>query len=128
MKYLLDTCTFLWIMTDDVKLSPKAKDLFFTASNEIFLSAISVWEMLVKHGLGRLTFADDPHRVITENCVRYRIAPLAFDDASAFLLPTLPAIHQDPFDRMLICQALAHNLTLMTPDSAIAQYPVPTVW
>ena len=128
MKLLLDTCTFLWIVTDDAALTPRAREVFLDGSNERFLSAVSVWEILAKHALGRLPLPEPPERFVPEQRERHGIAPLSLDEVAVLHLSRLPPLHRDPFDRMLVCQALAGGLALLTPDEQIAKYPVRCVW
>lgn len=128
MRLLLDTCTFLWIASDDPALSERARDLFRDPENDVYLSAASVWEIALKNALGRLPLPGPPETYIPKLRARHAIQPLPLDEESALHLPRLAALHRDPFDRMLICQAIVRGLVLLTPDGAIAQYPVATVW
>lgn len=128
MKLLLDTCTFLWLITDAEELSGAARTLFVDPGNEVFLSAVSAWEMSVKYSLGRLPLPEPPERFVPAQRERHDIAAVALEEQAALYLHKLPPLHRDPFDRMLICQAIQHELTLLTPDPLITQYPVRTVW
>ena len=128
MRLLLDTCTFLWAVRGDAKLSKAAAALFCDPANEIFLSAVSAWEIAVKHQLGRLPLADAPSVYVPRERERHDIAPLPLAEADTLLLDKLPAVHADPFDRLLVCQAIAGGLTLLTPDVVIHRYPVPVAW
>jgi PIN domain nuclease of toxin-antitoxin system len=128
MKLLLDTCTFLWIVTGDASLSAPARKLFSDPANEVFLSSVSAWEIAVKHSLGKLPLPRPPSVLVPEERQRHQIAPLALDEGAALFSAKLPELHQDPFDRMLVCQAMVGGLTLLTPDSLITQYPVATIW
>jgi len=128
MKLLLDTCTFLWIVTGAPDLSPRAHDLFQAPDNEVYLSAASAWEIAVKHGLGRLQLPDPPDRFVREMREAHGIASLPIDEESALHLSRLPALHRDPFDRMIVSQAIVHGLTILTPDPLITQYPGRTTW
>lgn len=128
MKLLLDTCTFLWVITDDPALSVKARDLFTDPVNEAYLSMVSAWEIEVKFGLGKLPLPQVPERFIPEQRERHGIATLPLEEQAVFYLSRLPSLHRDPFDRMLICQAIHHELTLLTPDPLITQYAVKTAW
>jgi PIN domain nuclease of toxin-antitoxin system len=128
MKLLLDTCTFLWLITDDPALSNKARDLFTDPVNEAYLSTVSVWEIEVKFGLGKLPLPQAPERFIPEQRERHGIATLPLEEQAVFYLSRLPSLHRDPFDRMLICQGIHHELTLLTPDPLITQYAVKTAW
>ncbi|MEQ1792989.1 MAG: type II toxin-antitoxin system VapC family toxin [Nitrospira sp.] len=128
MKCLLDTCTFLWIIAGAKELSPKSKEIFANPSNEILLSAVSVWEISVKHSLGKLPLPSTIERFVMEQRERHGIAALPLDERAVLHLHKLPALHRDPFDRMLICQAIEHDCLLLTPDPLIAQYPVRVQW
>ena len=128
MKLLLDTCTFLWIIRNDSALSESAKRVFSQPENEVFLSTISFWEIMVKYQLGRLPLPDSPEEFIIKQRKLHHIEPLALEEIAVSQLARLPNYHQDPFDRMLICQAIAHSLTILTPDKEIKQYPVRCIW
>lgn len=128
MKLLLDTCTFLWIITDAPELSAKARELFIDPANEAFLSAVSTWEISVKHALGRLPLPELPSRFIPTQREKHAIDPLPLEEEATLYLPALPEYHKDPFDRMLICQAMVHGMVILTPDDLITQYPVRSVW
>jgi len=128
MNLLLDTCTFLWIATGDESLSSSARRLFADPANQVFLSAVSAWEIAVKHSLGRLPLPRPPSVLVPEQRRRHQIQPLLLDEEAALFCAKLPELHKDPFDRMLICQAIMGGLTLLTPDQLISQYPVATAW
>jgi PIN domain nuclease of toxin-antitoxin system len=127
-KILLDTCAFLWWVRDDAALSGKARELILNPENSVFLSSVSVWEMTVKHGLGKLPLADLPHIYIPTERKKHEIESLPLTEKAVLHLKSLPQHHKDPFDRMLICQAIEHDLTILTCDGLIVQYPVNTVW
>ncbi|MGR8952983.1 MAG: type II toxin-antitoxin system VapC family toxin [Gammaproteobacteria bacterium] len=128
MKILLDTCTFLWLTTDARELSEKAKILFQNTDNDVYLSSISAWEIIVKYQLGKLPLPGAPDDFIRKQCENNLIKYLALDENAVFQLVRLPEHHRDPFDRMLICQAIAHDLVILTSDELIKQYPVATAW
>jgi len=128
MKLLLDTCAFLWIVADAPELSLRARDLFQSADNEVYLSAASAWEIAVKHGLGRLPLPEPPDRFVRGMREAHGIAALPIDEESALHVSRLPVLHRDPFDRMLVSQAIVHGLTILTPDDLITQYPGRTTW
>ena len=128
MKLLLDTCSFLWLISDDPALSPAARTLFAAAQNQVFLSAASVWEILIKHRLGRLPLPAPAERFVVQQRQAHGIEPLPIMEDAVMHLHKLPDHHKDPFDRILICQAISQGMTLLTPDDAIARYPVPVVW
>lgn len=128
MKILLDTCTFLWLISDAQELTEAGKALFSNAENDVFLSVASTWEIVVKYKLGKLPLPCPPQQFIHLNRTRHHIESLPMDEASVFQLARLPDYHTDPFDRMIICQAIAHGLVILTPDAHISQYPVRTEW
>jgi PIN domain nuclease of toxin-antitoxin system len=128
MRILLDTATFLWIIIDASDLSDDARELFVDPDNEIYLSSVSTWEIAVKHSLGRLPLPDRPARFIPAQRKHHGIDSLALDEEATLHLARLPALHKDPFDRMLVCQAVVQSLVILTPDELISQYPVRTIW
>ena len=128
MKLLLDSCTFLWMALDAPELSANAREAVLNEDNELYLSAASVWEICVKHALGRLPLPAPPHQFLVEQRKACGVASLPVDEGSALHLLRLPALHGDPFDRMLVSQCLVHGLTLVTPDPIIGQYPCCILW
>jgi PIN domain nuclease of toxin-antitoxin system len=128
MKVLLDTCTFLWITTDDENLSDTARQIFRSPNNEIFLSSVSAWEIIVKNGIGKLPLPSLAEEFIVNQRIKHEIETLSLTEKAVFHLYKLPTYHKDPFDRMLICQAIENDLTILTNDSLIVQYPVNTAW
>ena len=128
MKLLLDTCSFIWITTDASELSRRARELFADPNNDIFLSSVSVWEIAVKNRLGRLPLPASPEVFVSSQRERHGIESLSLDEESCLQLLRLPPIHHDPFDRMLVCQAVVHGLSILTPDPLVTQYPIRCVW
>ena len=128
MRILLDTCTFLWIIGDAPDLSKRARELFVDPANDVFLSAVSAWEISVKHGLGRLLLPEPPERFIPHQRESHGIEALPLEEEAALYLNRLPPSHRDPFDRMLICQAIVHGMVILTPDELVTQYPVRSLW
>ena len=128
MRLLLDTATFLWVVSDAPELSERIRQLVVDPENDLYLSAVSAWEIAVKHALGRLPLPNSPERFVPEQRKQQGIEELALDEESALHLTRLPMLHKDPFDRMLVCQAITQGLLLLTPDELIIQYPVRTAW
>lgn len=126
MRFLLDTHIFLWLISGDAKLSDAARALIADPDNEVFLSVASVWEAVIKYQLGKLPLPQAPEVYLPTQRRNHRIASLNIDEGTIESLPKLPALHRDPFDRILICQALQHDLTIVTVDAAITSYAVPT--
>ncbi len=127
-KYFLDTHSFIWAHTDERRLSAKARKILRNAETNIALSVVSVWEIVVKYALGKLPLPEPPHRFIHKIVEEsgYRVVPLQLNHT--LHAASLPNLHRDPFDRMLVCQALAENAMIITADEHIQQYPVRTVW
>jgi PIN domain nuclease of toxin-antitoxin system len=124
MNILLDTCEFLWLVSGDARLSATVSAAVLDPDNQVFLSAVSFWEISIKHSLGKLPLPQPPAQFIPQQREAHRLTPLALDEAAVARLGSLPALHRDPFDRMLICQAQAYGLTLAASDPLIRQYPV----
>jgi len=128
MKLLLDTSSFLWIILDAPELSGQAIELFTDPDNEVYLSSVSTWEIAVKYELGKLPLPEAPEKFIPSQRAMHGIEPLPLDEESTLYLTKLPYYHKDPFDRMLVCQAIVNGLVILTPDQLIRQYPVRTSW
>lgn len=125
MKLLLDTHIFLWFIAADARLSKLFRDAIREPNNEVFLSVVSLWESIVKYQLGKLPLPQSPEIYIPAQRRKHQIKSLPLYEASIKELANLPSLHRDPFDRILICQALANNLTIVTFDQQIQSYRVP---
>ena len=128
MKLLLDTCTFLWLTKASEELSPNSIEAFADPKNEVYLSSVSAWEINVKYGLGKLSLPLSPEKFIPKERKRHMVTPLDLSEQDTFHLLKLPTPHKDPFDRMLVCQAIEHALTILTPDPLVTQYPIRSLW
>src|SRR5437660_5086396 len=124
MKLLLDTHLLLWAAGQPDKLSPTARNLIDNPENEPLFSAASLWEVAIKRGIGRDDFQVDP-RLLRRGLLDNGYEELAVTGAHAVALDTLPPLHKDPFDRLLIAQALVEGITLVTTDALVAHYPAP---
>lgn len=124
MKLLLDTHVLLWAAGDPARLSPVARALIEAPDNELFFSAVSLWEISIKRGLGRSDFQIDP-RVLRRGLLDNGYSELPVISEHAVAIEGLPPIHKDPFDRMLVAQATVEGITLLTADALVAQYPGP---
>ncbi|MBD2434299.1 MULTISPECIES: type II toxin-antitoxin system VapC family toxin [Fischerella] len=124
MKILLDTHIFLWFISGDNRLSADVRDAIRDSDNEVYLSVVSIWESIVKYQLGKLPLPLSPEIYLPKQRERHQIANLDLDEGSVTQLTKLPLLHRDPFDRMLICQALQHNLTIATVDPEIIKYSI----
>ncbi len=125
MKLLLDTHIFLWYISADATLSIGVRDTIRDPANRVFLSAVSVWEAVIKYALNRLPLPAPPAYYLPLQRKAHRIEALPVEEAVMMQLARLPALHRDPFDRILVAQALHHGLTLVTVDAAVRSYPVP---
>ena len=126
MRLLLDTHVGLWAITDSPKLTADAKRLILAPANQIHVSAVSIWEIAIKHGLGKRSMPISGSEAI-EWFTKAGYALLPLSAAHAALVETLPAHHTDPFDRMLVAQALAEPMRLMTHDALVAKYSDTTI-
>ncbi|MBA2646353.1 MAG: type II toxin-antitoxin system VapC family toxin [Pyrinomonadaceae bacterium] len=124
MKLILDTHIFLWFISGDNRLPDDMRDSIRDSGNEVYLSVVSLWEIIVKHQLGKLPLPHPPESYIPLQRDRHQISSLTLDESSVSQLAKLPSIHRDPFDRMLICQAVEHRMTIVTVDNIISSYPV----
>jgi PIN domain nuclease of toxin-antitoxin system len=128
VKLLLDTATFLWVVTGSQRLSRTAHDAIADRENELYLSVASAWEICVKYRIGKLSLPSPPERLIPQQRRKRDIETLDVCEAATLRLSQLPDLHKDPFDRLLICQAIEHAMTLVTPDPLIGDYPIRTLW
>jgi PIN domain nuclease of toxin-antitoxin system len=128
VKLLIDTCTFLWIVSESPRLSKTAAAAFLDRNNERYLSAASAWEIGIKHNIGRLSLPERPDILLPRVRDASGIASLDIDEESALHAGRLPGLHSDPFDRMLVAQAIVHGMTILTPDPEIEQYAVRVLW
>ena len=124
MSFLLDTHILLWAAGMPERLPGDARALIEDPSSELYFSAASLWEVAIKNGLGRADFNVDP-RLLRQGLRNNGYLELAITGTHAVAVDTLPPIHNDPFDRLLIAQAHAEALTLLTADGVVGQYPGP---
>lgn len=123
MKLLIDTHILLWAVADAAKLSEAARQALKTTSNEVFVSAASIWEIAIKRAVGKLKAPDG----IMDALALMSIRLLPIEARHAWAVQDLPRLHGDPFDRLLVTQAKLEDLTLMTRDKKLADYGV-AVW
>jgi PIN domain nuclease of toxin-antitoxin system len=124
VKLLLDTHLLLWAAGDPDQLSTTARSLLDDLQNELIFSAASLWEVAIKHELGRADFQVDA-RLLRRGLLDNGYTELPITSAHAVEISTLPSIHMDPFDRILIAQSIAEGITLLTADPVVAKYPAP---
>lgn len=123
MNFLLDTHVLIWTLENNPTLSDNASKCIIDGRNMVFASAASVWEISIKMGIGKLEAPDN----LLDEIRSHRFTPLPINLEHAQLAGKLPAIHKDPFDRILIAQAIAEKLTFITRDQRIAEYKVKTL-
>ncbi len=121
MKLLLDTHILLWSAGQPDKLSESARALLTSPENSLFFSAASIWEIVIKLGLGREDFKVDPHR-LRKMLVVHGYTELPVTAEHALKVDTLPPLHRDPFDRLLIAQARTEGMLFLTNDAAVVKY------
>jgi len=124
MKFLLDTHLVLWAAGEPERLSKEAQELISAKENELLFSAASLWEITIKSGLGREDFKVDA-RLLRRGLLDNGYSELPIFSTHAVTVDGLPAIHKDPFDRILVAQATFEGITLLTSDSQVMQYPGP---
>ena len=128
MRFLIDTCLFLWTVEGSDSVPSSVRALMMDPENAVFLSAVSAWEILLKNEVGKLPLSRPADEFVTHFRDVHGIEALPLTEPDVHHLARLPRIHHDPFDRMLVCQAIANGLVILTPDPAIRQYPVRTLW
>lgn len=124
MNLLLDTHILLWFIADHPSLPAAWAAVIRDPANAVFVSVVSIWEATIKYELGRLPLPDHPARYLTGFRIASRFAALGIDEGTVASLAGLPPVHRDPFDRILMAQAIQHDLTVVTVDADIRAYPV----
>ncbi len=127
MKLLLDTCSLLWLATEPDRLSTPVKEAI-DAGFALLLSDGSVMELCLKWTAGKLKLPQPPRLWVEEQLRTWKIAALPVERRHHYRSTELPDHHRDPFDRLLVAQALEENLTIATPDPLVRRYPVSTLW
>ena len=128
MKYLLDTHVFLWWNLGDSQLSENAISIISDENNQIFLSAVSAWEIAIKVAKKRLTIPEEPVRFVPSRMQLHGFQPLPIQVHHATRVYGLPMYHTDPFDRLLIAQSQIENMPLISMDITIRNYDLDVIW
>lgn len=128
MDLLLDTCTMIWLGADPTRLSKRARAALDADDAKLYASDASAWELCLKWAAKKISLPDPPRRWFKDQCAVWQTERLPLDLDHFFRTSELPALHRDPFDRVLVAQAIAHGLTVVTPDPAIHAYPVAVLW
>lgn len=125
--FLLDTNALIWTLSDPEELSNPAKDVITNSDNKLFVSIATLWEITIKQSIGKLDLEGDVLDIV-EECEREGINILSIRPQHLKKLEKLPLIHRDPFDRLIISQAIYEDLTIITKDSMIPKYDVSVLW
>jgi PIN domain nuclease of toxin-antitoxin system len=128
MKLLLDTHTLLWFISGDSKLSLAARLLIEDVANNKFVSVVSLWEIAIKYGLGRLNLSDDFEKLFPYHLNINGFEQLAIENKHFYEFIKLPRHHSDPFDRLLIAQTISEGMSIISVDSAFDNYSVSRFW
>jgi PIN domain nuclease of toxin-antitoxin system len=128
LKYLIDTVVWMWVLDSYERLRPAVRRVFEDGEDDVFLSPVTTWEISIKMRLGKLNFPGPPDRKVLEFMAEQRLQALPITHKHAAKVYDLPAHHSDPFDRMLIAQALVEEFTLISSDEMFKKYSVPLLW
>jgi PIN domain nuclease of toxin-antitoxin system len=128
MKYLLDTVVWLWSLNSPERINDEGRRVLERGEEEIYLSAVTPWEISIKMRVGRLDFPGPPAQLVPRFMTKQSLRPLSVNHSHAAKVYDLPAHHADPFDRMLIAQALIEDLMILTSDRAFRKYPAKLLW
>jgi PIN domain nuclease of toxin-antitoxin system len=128
MRLLLDTHTFIWFDSQPVQLSDTCRSMLADQNNSLFLSIASIWEMQIKCQAGRLNLRLPLSRLIDEQLQNAGLEILPVKAQHVYELQNLPDVHRDPFDRIMIAQAIVEKMSFMSKDSVLGGYPVQQVW
>jgi PIN domain nuclease of toxin-antitoxin system len=128
MRYLLDTGIWLWSIGQVSRLNQKVRSTLIDPQHDLYFSAASVWEIAIKASIGRLQLPEPPQILIPRETARLGLRPLPVTQHHALSVYHLPTHQGDPFDRMLVGQALTEGLTLITADQGVRKYQVPLLW
>ena len=128
MKVLLDTHAFLWSVTDDPQLSALAKETIANPENIILFSVVSAWEIIIKQGTGKLTLPEPAETYIPSRLEANQFSTLPVNLSHVLQVASLPALHRDPFDRLLVAQSQVEAIPIISVDQFVKQYPVTVIW
>jgi PIN domain nuclease of toxin-antitoxin system len=128
MKYLLDTVAWLWSVYSEERLGDKARAILENRQEEIYLSAATSWELSIKMRLGKLNFPGPPALVVPAFMAKQGLRSIAITHLHGVKVYDLPLHHSDPFDRMIIAQAIVEQMTVLTSDRDFEKYPIDVVW
>jgi PIN domain nuclease of toxin-antitoxin system len=125
---LLDTCALIWFFAGSGRINDRLQELLTDPTNEVKMSDISVLELVIKYQLGKLDWQQSPSRLLPVLARKHRLTTAPLTQEAIYYLEQLPLLHRDPFDRLLVAQAVTSGCALVTCDPLICQYPVQTIW
>ncbi len=128
MKYLLDTGVWLWSLWEPERITRRAREVISDLDQEVFLSAVTSWEIAIKSAGGKLRLPESPQSYVPKRMAEQGLRPLAVSHPHALAVAALPPHHRDPFDRLLIAQANLEEMILISADRIFQQYRVPLLW
>ena len=128
VRVLLDTCAFLWLALEPERLSKPARKLIDNPSNELFLSDVSVLEIVLKYTAGKLPLPKNPREWIPSRRAFFGLESLGIDETAIFRAGDLPLVHADPFDRLLAAHAIESGLTILSPDTPLSALGAARLW
>jgi PIN domain nuclease of toxin-antitoxin system len=128
MKYLLDTVAWVWSVYADERLGDHARKILANGKEEIYLSAASSWELSIKMRLGKLNFPGSPAQVVPAFMAKQGLLSMAVTHLHAVKVYDLPPHHSDPFDRLIIAQAMVEGMAVLTSDRVFEKYPIDVIW
>ena len=128
MNLLLDSCTLIWLASEPLRLSPTAAAAINTPESTLCISHASLWEITLKHGAGKLVLPEAPRRWWAEQVGKWGLVELPLTAEALLRGCELPPHHKAPFDRVILAQAMLHNLFIVSPDQAFPPYGVQVVW
>jgi PIN domain nuclease of toxin-antitoxin system len=128
MKVLLDTHAFIWWSTNDPQLSQTARDTIADPSNTILFSVVNAWEIIIKQGTGKLTLPEPATTYIPSRIAANQFVTMPVNLSHILQVASLPDLHRDPFDRLLIAQSQTEQIPIITIDRYVVQYPIDVIW
>jgi PIN domain nuclease of toxin-antitoxin system len=128
MRYLLDTCAFLWMSQQPVLLSATATEVINERSHELFVSEVSIWEITLKHSSGKLPLPGVPRVWIPRKFEVHQFKSLRLEADAIYRSGELPRVHADPFDRLIAAQAMENGMTILSPDIALSVLGASRIW
>jgi PIN domain nuclease of toxin-antitoxin system len=128
VRYLLDTGVWLWTVLEPERIARKTREVIADLHQDVFLSAVTSWEVAIKSAAGKLSLPEPPGSYVPRRMADQGLRPLPISHQHALAVSSLPAHHRDPFDRLLIAQANLEDMILITADRIFEQYPVQLLW